>query len=139
MQVKKNTTVMKTRYINQSPYNKVLWWAIFIKHNLKFELGWAGLGMLGWFGNVGLFRVHAFLLYVLTSKGKNDLVDKKFCLLKVQMCMLCNVLLEIAQHRTYLTLQFRFNIQERVILNILKLHPPNLYAILLQLFHSWTV
>ena len=47
MQVKKNTTVMKTRYINQSPYNKVLWWAIFIKHNLKFELSWAGLGMLG--------------------------------------------------------------------------------------------
>ena len=87
---------MKTRYINQSPYNKVLWWAIFIKHNLKFELVWAGL-------------------------------------------MLCNVLLEIAQHRTYLTLQFRFNIQERVILKILKLHPPNLYAILLQLFHSWTV
>ena len=38
---------MKTRYINQSPYNKVLWWAIFIKHNLKFELVWAGLGMLG--------------------------------------------------------------------------------------------
>ena len=46
MQVKQNTTVMKTRYINESPYNKVLWWAIFIKHNLKFELGWAGLGML---------------------------------------------------------------------------------------------
>ena len=43
MQVKKHYKVMKTRYINESPYNKVLWWAIFIKHNLKFELVWAFL------------------------------------------------------------------------------------------------
>ena len=46
--------------------------------------------------NVGLFRVHAFLLYVLTSKGKNDVVVKKVLfvnidILKLQLYATTNV------------------------------------------------
>ena len=40
------------KYQNQSPANRVLWWTLFVKHNLIFGLVGAGRG---WLGRSGYF------------------------------------------------------------------------------------
>ena len=53
--------LMYSLYSTQSPYNKVLWWALFMKPNLRF-----GLIKLGWltvfFNLKGLVRPSTFIL-----------------------------------------------------------------------------